>query len=298
MTLGALLRSSALVLTMASVATFANADSHKVPAKDMANAAMGVPANDLMNATVWTQTSVEFNATAVAAYKLAEIMLDRALADKTWTAALEQGEGYENKPPAVILDVDETVLDNSEYEAWLIKAGKNYSSKTWGPYVDAAISKPIPGSKKFIDYAHSKGVEIFYVSNRKAPGEEGTVKNLKALGYPVNEKIDTVLLRNEKEEWGSAKSTRRAHVAKDYRVLLLLGDNLGDFVDAEKGATLADRDATFAKYMDNWSSKWITIANPMYGSWEGAAIQYKWRATAEEKRQMKMDAMKYWEPKM
>ncbi|WP_051548190.1 HAD family acid phosphatase [Sneathiella glossodoripedis] len=166
-------------------------------------------ANDLINATVWTQTAVEFKASSMAAFKLAEIMLDRALANKDWTAALEQGDNYQGKPPAVILDVDETVLDNTEYEAWLIKAKKNYSSKTWMPFVDAAQSDPIPGSKEFINYAKSKGVEIFYVSNRKAPGEAGTRKNLKDLGYPINEKIDTVLLRGERENWGSEKGTRR-----------------------------------------------------------------------------------------
>ncbi|MEP5700584.1 MAG: HAD family acid phosphatase [Sneathiella sp.] len=286
MTIGTYLRSTAAAVVAVTLAGTAMADSHK----------MKVAENDLLNATLWTQTSVEFNASAMAAYKLAEVMLDRALADKSWTAALEQGADYQGKPPAVILDVDETVLDNSEYEAWLIKAKKSYSSKTWGPYVDAAISKPIPGSKEFIEYAKSKGVEIFYVSNRKAPGEAGTRKNLADLGYPVNDKMDTVLLRGEKEEWGSAKSTRRAHVAKDYRVLLLLGDNLGDFVDA-KGASLADRDVMLEKYKENWSSKWITIANPMYGSWEGAAFGYQWKATGEEKRKMKLDAMKYWEPK-
>lgn len=253
--------------------------------------------NDLLNATLWTQTSVEFKAASMASYKLAELMLDKALADKNWTAALEQGDNYQDKPTAVILDVDETVLDNSEYEAWLIKANTNYSSKTWGPYVDAAISKPIPGSKEFIDYAKSKGVEIFYVSNRKAPGEAGTRKNLADLGYYVNDKIDTVLLRGETEEWGSAKNTRRAHVSKDYRVLLVLGDNLGDFVDA-KDATPADRNEILAKYKDNWSSKWITISNPMYGSWEAASFGYNWKASGEEKRKLKMEAMTYWEPKM
>ena len=273
---------SAVVLLMS--AGSASADEH------------GSKANDLMNATLWTQTSIEFKANAMAAYKLAEVMLDRALANKDWTAALEQGDNYQNKPPAVILDVDETVLDNSEYEAWLIKADKNYSSKTWGPYVDAAISKPIPGSKEFIDYANSKGVEIFYVSNRKAPGEAGTRKNLKALGYHVNNKIDTVLLRGERENWGSAKGTRRAHIAQDYRIVMMLGDNLGDFVDAKK-ANLAERQEILEKYKDNWASKWITISNPMYGSWEGASFGYNWGASGEEKRAMKMESMTYWEPK-
>lgn len=253
-------------------------------------------ANDLINATLWMQSSIEFKASSMAVFKLAEIMVDRALANKDWTAALEQGDNYQNKPPAVILDVDETILDNSEYEAWLIKAKKNYSSKTWGPFVDAAQSDPIPGSKEFIEYAKSKGVEIFYVSNRKAPGEAGTRKNLKALGYPINEKIDTVLLRGENDKWGSEKGTRRAYVAQDYRIIMLVGDNLGDFVDA-KSASLVEREEILNKYKDNWSSKWITIANPMYGSWEGAAFGYNWKASDAEKRQLKLDAMRYYEPK-
>ena len=252
--------------------------------------------NDLVNATLWTQTSVEFKATALAAYKLAEVMLDRSLADKNSTAATEQKDNYQDKPPAVILDIDETILDNTAYEAWLIKANTGYSSKTWAPFVKSSISKPIPGSKEFIDYARSKGVEVFYISNRKAPEEEGTRKNLVDLGYYINDKIDTILLRGEKKEWGSNKSNRRAYVAKDYRVILIVGDNLGDFV-AAKDATVADRAALLTTYKDFWSTKWITVANPMYGSWEAATFGYNFKLPSEEKRQMKLDAMQYWQPK-
>ncbi|TNE36157.1 MAG: hypothetical protein EP348_07520 [Alphaproteobacteria bacterium] len=251
--------------------------------------------NDLTNATLWTQTAVEFKANALAAYKLAEIMLDKGLADKGWTAATEQKDGFGDMPPAVILDIDETVLDNSAYEAWLIKANKGYSSKTWGPFVNSATSKAIPGSKEFIDYAHSRGVEVFYVSNRKAPEEEGTRKNLKNLGYYVNDKIDTVLMRGE-NDWGSDKSARRVHVAKDYRIVLQVGDNLSDFVTA-RDATIADRAALIDTYKDYWASKWITIANPMYGSWEAAAFGYNFKLSGDEKRKMKLDSMSYWEPK-
>ncbi len=248
--------------------------------------------NDLLNATLWTQTSVEFKANALASYRLAKVMLDQALADKNWTAATEQSGDYQGKPPAVILDVDETVLDNSEYEAWVIKANSHFSSKTWGPYVNAAISKPIPGSLDFIKYAASKNVEIFYVSNRKKPGEEGTRKNLKKFGYPINEKFDTVLLRGE-NDWGRKKSTRRAHVAKDFRILLLFGDNLGDFTD-QTGGSPADRLKVFEEHMDRWGTSWITISNPMYGSWESAAFKGNWKLDSNGRRQMKLDAMTSW----
>jgi len=248
--------------------------------------------NDLLNATLWTQTSVEFKANALASYRLAKVMLDQALADKNWTGVTEQSGAYQDKPPAVILDVDETVLDNSEYEAWLIKANTHYSSKTWGPYVDAAISKPIPGSLDFIKYAADKGVEIFYVSNRKKPGEDGTRRNLKKFGYPINEKFDTVLLRGE-NDWGRKKSTRRAHIAKDFRVLLVFGDNLGDFTD-KTGGSPADRLKVYEEHMDRWGTSWITISNPMYGSWEAAAFKGNWKLDGDARRQMKLDAMTYW----
>jgi acid phosphatase len=77
------------------------------------------PANDLLNAVLWMQRSVEYKATALTAFALARIRLDQALADPKWTAILprEQPVGVESLPPAVILDIDETLLDNSGYQA-------------------------------------------------------------------------------------------------------------------------------------------------------------------------------------
>lgn len=253
---------------------------------------MTEPHNDLLNATLWTQTALEFKANAVAAYSLATVMLDRALADKSWTAALEQDGDYQSKPPAVILDVDETVLDNSAYEAWLIREKTHFSSKTWTPFVNAAISAPIPGSLEFIRYAAGKGVAIFYVTNRKAHEEDGTRANLKKLGYPVDERMDSVLVRGE-NDWDRAKAPRRAHVAKDYRVLLLIGDNLGDFTDED--GSIAERQAIFEKYMDRWGTSWITIANPMYGSWESAAFGGNWKLDPDTRRAMKLKSMQIWD---
>ena len=108
-------------------------------------------ANDNLNATLWTQTSVEFKANALGMYKLAEVMLDRALADKAWTAApVEQTGDYQSKPPAVMLDVDETVLDNSLYQAWMVLHDEHFGSKTWVPFVRSELSLAVPGSLEFI----------------------------------------------------------------------------------------------------------------------------------------------------
>ena len=100
--------------------------------------------NDGMNGTLWLQTSVEFKANALSAYRLAGLQLDAALADKSWTAVPgEQMGDYKAKPPAIILDVDETVLDNSVYQAWVVTQYKYYSGKTWGSFVYDVLSRPI-----------------------------------------------------------------------------------------------------------------------------------------------------------
>lgn len=251
--------------------------------------------NDGLNATYWTQSAVEAKANAYGQFMLAQLRLDQALADKSWTALPgEQAAGYENLPPAVILDLDETVMDNSNYQAWLVKSGNNFSSKTWTEYVNSETSGAIDGSMEFIKYAESKGVAIFYVSNRKDIEEKATISNLKKLGYPVAEDGSNVLVRGEKEEWKkSAKSPRRMAVGATHRVLLNIGDNLGDFTDESDG-TPEERLAFYKKHQDMWGKQWIVIANPTYGSWDGAAFGFNWKLPDGEKRQMKLDKLDAW----
>ena len=137
--------------------------------------------NDGLDATLWTQTSVEYRANAIGMYKLAQTMLDRALDDKSWTAApAEQTGAYQNKPPAVVLDLYETVLDNSPYHAWAVHNDQCYSSKTWVPFVRSEQSRAIPGSLEFIEYARGKGVRVFYLSNRAASQEAAMIRSLVA----------------------------------------------------------------------------------------------------------------------
>lgn len=251
--------------------------------------------NDGLNSTYWTQNAVEFKANAYGLYMLAMLRLDQALADKNWTALpSEQGPEYQGKPPAVILDIDETVLDNSEYQAWTVKSGNGFSSKTWTPFVNSVTSRPIPGSLEFIKYAESKGVAIFYISNRKDVEEKATIENLKKFGYPVDDSGANVFTRGEKEEWKpSAKSPRRKAVTATHRVLLNIGDNLGDFTDASDG-TPAERQAVYQQHQAHWGYDWIMIANPTYGSWEGAAFGFNWKLSDGEKRQNKLDGLDAW----
>jgi acid phosphatase len=258
--------------------------------------AQSPPPNDGLDATLWTQTSVEYQANAIGMYKLAQTMLDRALEDKSWTAApAEQTGDYQDKPPAVALDLDETVLDNSPYHAWLVDKDEDFSSKTWVAFVRSEQARAVPGSLEFIKYARSKGVQVFYVSNRKAPQEIATRSNLKALGYPIDDSEDTVLLKGEKQEWGSKKGSRRAVIAANYRLVMVVGDNFGDFVDGYKGS-LAERRALADTHRDLWGSKWIVIANPIYGSWESAAFGHDYKHSGDRQREMKRDALTTWRP--
>ncbi len=260
-----------------------------------ATATQAAEANDNLNATLWMQSSVEYAGVTMGAYQLATVMLDRALADKSWTAVPdEQGANYADKPPAVILDVDETVLDNSKYQAWMVMNDKSFHPKTWGEFVNSVDSMPIPGSLEFTKYAASKGVKVFYVSNRTGDLEEATRKNLEKYGYPMGGNVDTVLLKAEIPAWESSKkSPRRLHVAKDYRVLLVMGDNFGDFVDGYKGS-LAERKALMDKTVSMWGTKWIVLPNPSYGSWESAAFAHDYKDP--DQRGKKQGALSIWAP--
>jgi 5'-nucleotidase (lipoprotein e(P4) family) len=251
-----------------------------------------VPQNDLLNATLWVSNSVEYKANTLAMYQLATMRLDEALADKTW-AATEQTGAYQDLPPAIILDVDETAIDNGGYESWLIAAGKDYSSKTYGPWTEAKEAKAIPGAVDFTKYADSKGVKVFFVTNRKADQEAATRENMEALGFPMGGNVDTFLMQGEKEDWTGAKGTRLAFVAKDYRVLLLLGDNYGDFSDDASGSE-ADRLASLQKNMAHIGHDWIFIANPEYGSFESAPFLGDYKKSADERRKLKIDALPAW----
>src|SRR5438552_16879132 len=141
------------------------------------------PASDLLNAVLWMQRSVEYKASALTAFALARIRLDQALADPNWTAApREQTGAYQSLPPAIVLDIDESILDNSGYQAWMTLKGTSFDAKTWNAYVNTVTSLPIPGALEFAKYADSKGVKVVYVSNRTADEAPATRKNLEKFG--------------------------------------------------------------------------------------------------------------------
>lgn len=245
----------------------------KPPATAPAQAAAAQPAarhtNENLNGVLWMQTGAEYRASALQTYRLARVQLDLALADPKWTAAVEQSGDASSLPPAVILDLDETVIDNSAAAARQITDESSYSPAVWNAWVRERKSRAIPGAVEFLKYAKSKGVTPFYVTNRVHEVEDATRENLAALGIPLDPSIDTVLTRNENGWTASDKSARRQAVAAKYRILLLVGDNFEDFVSGTL-TTIEKRFALVDQYADRWGEKWIVLPNPTYGSWESA----------------------------
>jgi 5'-nucleotidase (lipoprotein e(P4) family) len=222
-----------------------------------------------LNAVLWMQTAAEYRATALEAYRLAQLQLDRALQDPAWTATTEQTVDVSSLPPAVILDLDETVFDNSAFQARAVRDTSTYSEDAWNRWAEERKAGAIPGAIEFLTYAKSRGVTPFYVTNRDHKVEEATRDVLAKLGAPVTSGHDAVMMRHENGWDASDKTSRRQSVAANYRVLLLIGDNFEDFVSGTR-ASIADRDALVRKYDAYWGRKWIVLPNPSYGSWESA----------------------------
>jgi acid phosphatase len=246
-----------------------------------------------LDAVVWMQRSIEYEAVATAAYATAGRMLEVALRDPAWTAALEQGTAA-GKTPAVVLDVDETVLDNSPYAAYLLAEGRQFERATWDRWCAEATATAVPGAVEFTRGAAERGVAVFYVSNRDAAVEAATLRNLRTLGFPVDEEGEHLMLRGERPEWASEKGSRRTEIARTHRILLLLGDTLGDFVDGAD-ASEAARTELFAAHVGDWGTRWIMLPNPDYGGWERALYEGKTPAPPEQRRR-KLAALERWGP--
>jgi acid phosphatase len=244
-----------------------------------------------MLSVLYAQSSAEYEASNIQTYVNAKSALDRALNDVTWTAAIEQKDNFENKPPAIILDIDETVLNNVPFQARSIIDGQSYPTG-WLDWMLEESSDAVAGVSGFLEYAQSKGVKIFYVTNRIAVAEDATRNNLKKLGLPLDTDRDVLLMKNE-NGWTSDKVSRRKLVAKDYRILLLIGDQLGDFLPLDETTLELDARKELADtYKHMWGSKWFMITNPMYGRWEASIYNNEYPDTEDELMQMRLEALK------
>lgn len=249
--------------------------------------------DDALNALVWAQSSAEHKAAHIGAFAAARAALDRALGDPDATAALEQGPHSRGKPPAVVLDLDDTVFDTSPYFAWLLKTGQDYSAQTFTDFIEERGVDAVPGAVEYLLHAQSRGVAVFFISNRSARLEEATRDALSGLGVVLPPDEDRVLLKRERRDWGVPKGSRRAFVAQRYRIVQIIGDNLGDFVD-DFGVAPEGRVREVARNGGYWGSLWIMLPNPVYGSWEDAALGYDVKLDAAQRRGEKQRALTPW----
>lgn len=251
-----------------------------------------------LNATLWAQASLEHDLSYRGIYAQATRQLGAALKQKDWDA-LPKGE--RKKPlskslkPAVIVDVDETVLDNSPYQARLIRDGKEYNEFSWDEWCREQRATALPGALDFARAAAAKGITVFYLTNRAQHLNEATLANLRSAGFPVSDK-ETVFLGlgtvvEGCEANGSAKGCRRELISRKYRVLAMVGDQLGDFIDVENNAPAARAEAA-QPYQAWFGERWFMLPNPTYGSWDGAILGNERGADAPTKHRIRREALR------
>ncbi|MBN2413725.1 5'-nucleotidase, lipoprotein e(P4) family [candidate division KSB1 bacterium] len=224
----------------------------------------------MLGSILWIQTSAEARAMYYQSFNLAAMRLDKSL---------KEYRGL--KKPAVVLDIDETVLDNSPYDVRIYRENKLYP-EFWKEWIESTAAKPVPGVSEFLAAAKSLGADIFYITNRKEEFRDATLKNLSAAGLPNAD--DKHLLMRTKE---NNKQSRRISVAEEHEILLLIGDNLGDFDDVFQGKSVVERAAAVDSLRDLFGKRFIVLPNPMYGDWLDAIYDYEYSKSEKKKAELR-----------
>ena len=268
-----------------------------VAAAPVAAAPVGVPANDNLNAVAWSQTAIEHDLIYLQAYRAAQSHLLAALKDPRWDALAANDRMAPSKglKPAVVLDVDETVLDNSPYQARVIRSGGEFNEADWEAWCKEEAARALPGAVAFTQFAASHGIAVIYISNRAKVLDQATLVNLRKVGLPVAGPDAVLNLGTVVEgcqQVGSSKGCRRKLISRKYRVLVQMGDQLGDFVDVPTNTDQGRRQA-MAPYLGWIGQRWFALPNPTYGSWESALFNNDRKASPEQQRRLKIEALRY-----
>lgn len=253
--------------------------------------------DDNLNAVAWQQTSTEYRLIALQTYRNATAQLDRALKDRAWDALTKEDRDRPaaGLPPAVIVDVDETVLDNSPYQARLIRDHQSDNEFSWAQWVKEEAATAIPGALEFTLAAKQRGIRVYFVSNRAVDLNDATFRNLVALGFPLDDReqfLGLGTLLDGCEQIGTEKGCRRRLVGRSHRVLVQVGDQIVDLVSVLAN-TPAGRDQAVAPYHAWIGERWFMLPNATYGSWEPALFNNEWSQPAAERRRQKIEAMRF-----
>ena len=233
----------------------------------------------LVQSNLWVQNSGEYRALAFQAFNTAKWRLDDLLQRAKFA-----------KPPCIVLDLDETCLDNSPYTGYQIKENKGYTTESWQAWTSLAEADSIPGSVSFLKWADTK-VDIFYISNRRVAELDATIKNMQALGFPNADK-DHVLLRSDE----SNKEKRREKVEEEHAIVMYFGDNLNDFSEMFEKKSTEERHNLVDQNVSAWGTQYIIIPNPNYGSWNSAMFDYKRGLKPGEEKKIRMEHTKAFKP--
>ena len=222
---------------------------------------------------LWMRTSAEYRALAYQGYNVALNLVKMAVTDPS----------HQRKPLAIVLDADETVVDNTKLMGESVASGNGrFDAPWWRQAVHQGKSQAMPGAVEFLNEVHKQGVEIFYVSNRYAPvNYDATVQNFKELGFPSVDKEHVLLFEKD-----SDKQPRFDAIAKKYSVVLYMGDNAGDFPIGTKGKTLAERNGIIDAHKEDFGTTFVVFPNPAYGSWVSALAKGYQNLSPEEQKQV------------
>lgn len=235
-----------------------------------------------VGAVLFMQKAAEYRALCYQAFNVARMSLDADF-DKKNVKNLPKEQRKMTR--AVVVDIDETVLDNSPHQAELIKNRMPFTPSIWTAWVNRRQAKAIPGAVEFLKYANSKGVRVFYVSNRNEAEKQGTIDNLKTAGFP-DVSDETVLVKTT----DSGKEPRRQSVREKYRIVLLAGDNLNDLSNVFERKNIGDRFMETDKMREDFGRRFIVLPNVMYGDWESAIYEYG-RLSETEKTAKRANAL-------
>ncbi len=236
------------------------------------------PKNDL--GIMWVKHAAEYRALTTQVYRDAMDDLPAFIEDTTWSMVSVRADSSA-LPPAVILDVDETVVSNVNFQLTFDRPFASHKLDSWAANNQALA---IPGVTLFVNTARSLGVTVFFVTNRPCetkdgvddpcPQQQTTIDGIRELGLDVD--ADHVMLSGEQPDWNGEKTSRRQHIAKTHRVIMLIGDDFGDFAPCVRAkpqgscttaATQASRIEALKGYRDHWGNGWYILPNPMHGSW-------------------------------
>ncbi|OLU26425.1 acid phosphatase [Pseudomonas sp. PA15(2017)] len=249
-------------------------------------------AHDQLDAVLWTQTSIEHELLYQQTYAAATRQLQPALADPQWDALAQAPRDLAGLPPALIVDIDETLLDNTPVNAKSVVDGGAYDYAEWYRWVEKAEARALPGSVAFMQAADRLGITAYYLTNREPGQEADTLRNLRQAGFPIKE-AGQILTAGTAiggcQRAGSDKTCRRQWVGERARVLLLVGDSYGDFIAAPNRLS-AQRQAA-APYQAWFGQRWFLLPNPTYGGWYTAPYADRDELSDGEKRALKERAL-------